>query len=475
MPQTEQVTTTSSSLLAESSQHDTGLASSLPRARVPDKQSYQLSMAPPAHMQSQGETIPTKSSPEVPSRNCLITTGEFNTFAVGVMETTSAPCTDVRTGSTQSVSINNSLKSTDLTDARRRDPRLRQRRSERCAIKEAKIISLTASIHEDENQDEDENAEIVEGWEIAILAKADEGMNREDEMDVDGVSDADDEVSMGEEVATDEGSSHTIVTSPTDEAATSAENYQETTEQQELAGPGRFYGQRATRSSTIEHSAHSADIETNQSELKSMITILTLIAEALTKEGKLSAVNGDQIRNLLRIVAHHPNEFPARYERLLLEERSTTEKYKQLAGKAMSIQFTDTGGPPIPNLDHIHIPWGHAMDNIRQAIGLEDQVPDHLPDRADAGYLTQALEYIASGRLKDDELEGHLQKLAKDGVLASLYSIQALMSALLIRWLFQAPEPMLSGQYTDMLMSHYKDTRNFRKSDARANMTSSRD
>jgi hypothetical protein len=94
------------------------------------------------------------------------------------------------------------------------------------------------------------------------------------------------------------------------------------------------------------------------------------------------------------------------------------------------------------------------MENIRIAVGLEDKAPEHLPSPELAGYLTCVAEYIASGRYQEEELENCIKHLHEH--LKSLYAVQTLISALICRCVFQAPEPMLDKQHSSMLMECYR-------------------
>lgn len=104
--------------------------------------------------------------------------------------------------------------------------------------------------------------------------------------------------------------------------------------------------------------------------------------------------------------------------------------------------------PKTPSQLFINDAWEKFWELILDIVDRNRRTP--TPTLAAAGYLSRSSEDIASGRVAHAELSDTIKNLEK--YLSRPHAQQALLSAVICRWVFQSPEPICKDHHPKPLM-----------------------
>ena len=221
----------------------------------------------------------------------------------------------------------------------------------------------------------------------------------------------------------------------------------------------------ATRSTEYHPEDGRAEISALKKDVKALKETSRWCVDAtlhLQKKGIHHQNIPDQ-RAMKRVIDHTDGTFTSIIKRLQADvERG--ERDRELVTVIKAHLPSMDGRPSIIHPRKLGVLWKSTMDNIRNGTGLQDEIPEYLPTLGSAGYLTCVAEDVASGRIQDDELESRLRHLVKSEHLKSLYSVQTIIGALFLRWLFKSPEAMCRNEHSNLVMKQYdalKTTRRY--------------
>jgi hypothetical protein len=175
--------------------------------------------------------------------------------------------------------------------------------------------------------------------------------------------------------------------------------------------------------------SHAATVEPLDQKVEVLQQIVHWCKEKLVDSGEaMTSTTNSDIRKISDDISKNPNHiFANLYDRLELKEKEA-ERYEDIVVKLIGApDFSGNKFPQPTDLSFCRSRWEEAMEIVREAVGVEDKTPDHLPSPDLAGYLTCAAENIASGRYREDELENCIKNLHEH--LKSPYAVQMLMGA----------------------------------------------
>jgi hypothetical protein len=181
-----------------------------------------------------------------------------------------------------------------------------------------------------------------------------------------------------------------------------------------------------------------------------------LLRRDLARDNNLSQDANIRVKPLLKDIEPEPGSAIAK---LTAGSWVNEARGNQIRGSARElIAGIELGRPdqfPLPtDLSTVEGVWNMVMHSIESAVGTINQEPDTLPSPSCATFLTTAMESIASGRVREEQLAAYLKTLGS--LLQGPRAVQALMGSLYCRWIFQNPEPMYHEEYSFALTKTYE-------------------
>jgi hypothetical protein len=189
------------------------------------------------------------------------------------------------------------------------------------------------------------------------------------------------------------------------------------------------------------------------------LDILTKVQRELIKDNKTLTTG---TRNYLEHLLSHmkePETFNIKQQDDLRMATRTLEKLTRWVQHVVPDLITPVPTPP--DLSSVEGIWEMIPNNLRYFIGIEDEEPEHLPTPESAAFLTACSWNIFANRSGGQELEAIIEYTKEH--LLSPYAVQALLTVIFCRDLFQSPEPMC-GKAAPSLVAVYDMQRSISKS-----------
>ena len=180
---------------------------------------------------------------------------------------------------------------------------------------------------------------------------------------------------------------------------------------------------------------------------------LSIMSAFVTHQQSLPEDIVEHVNQLLRTCKDPNGSIVEDLVKDLNSQRALKIKHRNVVKKLIEYVNLNTGAvfPKTPPQNEVDKAWSMFYDHVVSTVGPNNVTPKISP--SSAGYLACAVENITYGRIPNDQLEAYIDSI--DPIIKSPHAQQALFSALLFRWAFASPEPMLNNMHSDGMMHHY--------------------
>lgn len=190
--------------------------------------------------------------------------------------------------------------------------------------------------------------------------------------------------------------------------------------------------------------------ETFNSKLNICSSVLSGLIDHLPS---LPEETGQHYRQLLRTLQDPNGRVVESLIKDLHSQRTLKAKYRDMVQKLVSSVDMSNGPifPREPTHHEVSEKWATFYAHVMSTVGPNNIMPKISV--ASAGYLASSAENIAYGRISDEQLKSYIKSLS--ALFRSPHAQQSLFSALLCRWVFSTPEPMLRSMHSGGMMALY--------------------